>query len=393
MNPSFENQEQILFLYASPNGGHKSCAEAVRKVLNNCYPSSVYSIGIDTITHLYPILGQIIAKTYLEILRHTPQLWNFLYDNPDVEELTREIRQIFSFFNGQKLKSILEEYTPTALVCTHAVPCSVIAEQKKRGNCDLPLIGIITDYAVHSYWLHSHVDLYIVANQESAKTLATKGIEKNKIKICGIPVDPCFNKKIPKSEARKKLSLDPQKMTLLVMGGTHGWGQLKEITKELSSLKGPFQILVVAGANKELEKDLAFTQEFKNIKIVGFSKEISLLMDASDLLITKPGGMSLSEALIKELPMILVNPIPGQEERNASYLVSNQAALQIKDVKELKECVKKLFSQSEELEKLKKRINAIRTPDAAQKCAEEIIGYLNHWNQNKKFKKTILSAR
>ncbi|MBI2118422.1 MAG: hypothetical protein HYT97_02210 [Elusimicrobia bacterium] len=391
MNPSFENQEQILFLYASPNSGHKSCAEAVRKVLNNCYPSSVYSIGIDTITHLYPILGSVVAKTYLEILRHTPQLWNFLYDNPDVEELTREIRQIFSFFNGQKLRSLLEEYSPTALVCTHAVPCSVIAEQKKRGNCTLPLIGIITDYAIHSYWLHSHVDLYIVANQESANTLKMKGIEKNKIKVCGIPVDPCFNKKILKSEACKKLLLDPAKNTLLVMGGTHGWGPIREIVEELASLKGPWQILVVTGANKDLEKELAFTQTFKNIKIFGFSNEISLLMDASDLLITKPGGITLSESLIKELPMILVNPIPGQEERNASYLVSHQAALQIKNIKELKECVKKLFSQPEELKKLKEKINAIRTPDAAQKSAEEIIHFLNIWNQKKKLKKTILT--
>src|SRR3989338_7244451 len=146
--------KKIAFLYSAPSGGHKKCADAVRAVLDQPRPSHIKTVGLDAIRYLYPFLGSLIAKTYVEILKRTPQIWDFLYDNPDIAEVTRELRQLFSFLDTPKLKALLMEYRPAAFVCTHAVPSSLIAEQKRRGNCSPPLVGIVTDYDVHSYWAH-----------------------------------------------------------------------------------------------------------------------------------------------------------------------------------------------------------------------------------------------
>ncbi|MBI3012212.1 MAG: glycosyltransferase [Elusimicrobia bacterium] len=372
-----ELRQQIAFLYASPNSGHKICAGAVRKVFDSCYPSTLHTVELDTITYLYPILGSLVAKTYLEILRYTPQLWDFLYDNPEVEELTREIRQLFNIFNAQKLKFLIEQYQPTAFVCTHAVPCGVIAEYKRRGETKMPLVGILTDYAVHSYWIYPEVDLYIVANQSSEETLLRKGIRKEKIKICGIPIDPAFGNKLTKEKARKKLGLDPMKKTLLLMGGTHGWGPLQDTLDEILSLRLPIQILIVTGLNKELKSNLQRKQKSRSVQIYGYTRTIPLLMDASDILVTKPGGITTSESLAKGLPMVLVNPIPGQEERNAEHLVKNGAAVKTKNMDHFKDTLKQLLADSDKLETLAEKCQKIATPTAAWDSVHAIARLLS----------------
>lgn len=375
-------QERILFLYTSAESGHKECADSVRMGFKSFYPSSVQTVGIDAINYLYPFLGNLVAKTYLEILRYTPQIWNFLYDNPKINEITKELRQLFSFFNSSKLKLLLDEYDPTMFVCTHAIPCSVIAEQKRRGNCRLPLVAIITDYAVHSYWVDPEVNLYIVANHESQKSLTAKGVPKEKIKVCGIPISLEFNRKMNRHTARMKLGLDVQKPVILIMGGIRGFGPIEEITRELVLLQPVPQILVLTGINRDLEKKLNCYSKNENIQIFGYTSMVSILMDAADLLITKPGGMTTSEALVKELPMILVNPIPGQEVRNARYLLKHHAAVQVKNLREIRETVKQFFCHPETLKSLSENAKKISTPFAAKDAQNAIIS-LAHLKEHK----------
>lgn len=380
-----QEEERILFLYVSPNGGHKECANAVKNAFKIFYPSTIQTIGTDTIAHSYPILGPLIARTYIEVLRYTPQIWNFLYDNSNIEEITREFRQLFNSFNAPNLKSLIQEYRPTAFVCTQAIPCGVIAEQKRRGNCHIPLVAIMTDYAVHSYWIYPEVDLYIVANQESQKTLIERKIPEEKIKVYGIPIDLKFNKKMKQRKARIKLGLEPDQPVILVMGGSRGLGSITKITKEILSIQVPLQLVIVTGINEELKRELSHTHhKFKNLHIYGYTQLIPVLMDAADLLVTKPGGLTCSEALAKELPMILVNPIPGQEERNAHYILKNGAAVQVKKVEELKEVVKQFLHQPERLKLISEKSKKISKPFASWDSMEEIVYLLNKGKNGKR---------
>ena len=366
-------QTRIVFLYSAPTGGHRECAEAVRSVFQRASGSQVQTFGLDAIRTLYPLLGGLIAKTYLEILKYTPQIWDFLYDHPDLAEITRELRQLFSFLDSPKLKALLMEYRPNVFVCTHAVPAGLIAEQKRRGNCKIPLVAVVTDYDVHSFLVYPDVDLYIVANAESKEALLARGIEGTKIRICGIPVNPAFNRKISQSEARKKLGLDIHRPAVLIMGGTRGLGPIEKILEELLLLKPAPQILIVTGDNKELAGGISEHKKTRGVQIYEFTKQVPLLMDASDLLITKPGGLTSSEALIKGLPMLIVHPIPGQEERNARYLIKNGAAVQIKELKDLKEKVKYYLSHPRELSRISERMKGIATPEASYEAAGEIL--------------------
>lgn len=374
-NPRPE-EDNVLFLYAANGGGHKECADAIAKTLAARDPSRG-GVGLDAITYLYPILGPVIAKTYFEILKYTPQIWNFLYDNPDIESVTRELRELFSFLDNSKLKTLLTQYRPAAFVCTHAIPCGLIAQQKKKGKCSLPLVGVVTDFAVHSYWIYPEVDLYVVANRQSEETLLARGVPGSKIKVCGIPTDPEFNFKTDRRLARARLGLDPNKPVVLVMGGARGMGPIPEIVKEVLSLRPAPQVVVLTGTNRELREEMAHLQKLESARIQDYTREVPLFMDAADLLISKPGGITSSEALIKKLPMILAEPIPGQEERNARYLVENGAAIEAKEIAQLKDAVKSLLSGPGRRNALSESAGKISTPLAADLCAEELIRLLS----------------
>lgn len=370
------NKERVLFLYASPRSGHKSCADAIRKTLAQAYPD-VETTEQDTLSTLYPTLGPLLEKTYLEILKRTPQIWDFLYDNPDIEEITREFRQLFSFFNQPKVQHLLDDSEATAVVCTHAIPCGVIADQKRRGLCKLPLVAVVTDFAIHSYWIRPEVDLYLVANEESRRTLLNRGIAPSKVKVTGIPIAPGFKSKISPREARRALRLDEGRPAILLMGGTRGMGPIAEVAEMILAIRPQPQLLVATGTNRDLEKQLAHLGPNESLRILNFSNDIPLLMSAADVLVTKPGGLTSSEALAKNLPMVIVNPIPGQEERNTHYLIQHKSAVRLRNVKNLKRLVQRLLARPDRLHHLRQNAAAIAKPDAPFAACREILKLLN----------------
>src|SRR4051812_21252378 len=162
--------KRVLFMYISPSSGHQHAADAVREALALLEPTWE-TIGVDSFSYAYPKIGKLIARAYLEVLRRTPALWNYVYDNPDVETATREIREVLNLISAPKLKTLLVKHTPQALVCTQAAPCSVFANEKRRGEIKIPLIAVVTDFAIHSYWVYKGVDLYCVACEEAKKDL------------------------------------------------------------------------------------------------------------------------------------------------------------------------------------------------------------------------------
>src|SRR4051812_23053688 len=172
--------KRVLFMYISPSSGHQHAADAVREALALLEPTWE-TIGVDSFSYAYPKIGKLIARAYMEVLRRTPALWNYVYDNPDVETATREIREVLNLISAPKMKTLVERNDPAAIVCTQAVPCSVFAAEKRRGALSIPLIAVVTDFAIHSYWVYKEVDLYCVASQEARKDLIRYGIEASRV--------------------------------------------------------------------------------------------------------------------------------------------------------------------------------------------------------------------
>jgi processive 1,2-diacylglycerol beta-glucosyltransferase len=366
--------KHVLFLYIAISSGHQRAAEAVMNALRQMNPR-VAGHGIDSFSYAYPVVGRLVARMYLEMLEHTPQIWSYLYDNPKVEQATREIREIFNVFNKGKIYRLLKKFHPRCLVCTQAVPMTVLATLKQRGKIKVPIVGIITDYGVHSYWISRHVDLYLVGTPEIKREMVRRGVRENRILVTGIPVDPHFAAPGNRTLERERLGLDPAAPTALIMGGSKGLGPLEDTVSALRRLPARAQLMVVCGQNRSALK--ALHKQFGEdpaVRLFGFTKNISRLMDAADILISKPGGMTCAESLAKGLPLLIIRPIPGQEERNARYLLKNGAAERVETLDELVTAVDRLFREPERLAKLRDRARALAKPFSAYEAAEAILG-------------------
>lgn len=371
---------RVLFLYISVSSGHQRAAEAVREALSLLTPTWE-THGVDSFSYAYPTVGKLISKTYLEVLRRTPVLWNIVYDNPDLETATREIRDLLNLISSAKMKSLMSNYNPQALVCTQAAPCSVFAAEKRRGKIQIPLIAVVTDFAVHAYWIYKEVDLYCVASEEARKDLTRHGVPASRIVVTGIPISPGFLRRLPKEHARAKLRLDPHRPTVLIMGGSQGMGPLQEMMHDLHPL--PVQYIVTTGVNRELFRLLnkRYARD-KRVRIFGYTRLVNSLMDAADLLVTKPGGLTSSEALAKGLPMVITNPIPGQEERNARYLLHHGVAERADDPEEIAALVQSLMMHPLKLKRMAEKTKDIATPYSAMEVARHIFRLVGAVNGN-----------
>lgn len=335
-------------------------------------------VTIDAGHQTFPFLGKVVNKMYLQMLKSAPFIWEFLYDNPDVEEATQGARELLRLAGSLKLKKMLKKYRPAAVVCTQAMPAIAMAAEKRSGRLKAPLVCVITDFAVHTYWLHPEVDLYLVGHDDVKKEMIRRGIAAERIRVTGIPIRPSFGETVNMEEARHKLRLNPHKKTLLIMGGGHGLGPLDEIVKAIRTIPLPLQTVVVCGKNRGVHKKiLKVTRGDPDFHVYSYMRETALLMSAADILITKPGGLTCSEALAKQLPMILTSPIPGQEERNVRFLTRYQVANLAQTPEDLLHLVMDLLRHPKKIASMKQRARHISKPLSAWEAARVIFDLVN----------------
>lgn len=377
-------EHKILFLYLSVKSGHQKAADALQETMHSSFPL-INTLGVDTINYAYPLIGRFATRAYLEMLKKIPQIWDYLYDNPDVVEATQEIRDLFSNLNSMKLKKLIKTFHPDAIVCTHAVPCSVVATHKRKKKLKLPLIAVITDYAAHAYWLYDEVDKYFVPSQEVKNHLMRNRIPAHKIEVSGIPVSPQFYHPLDKFKARKKLHIDPNIPTVLIMGGSQGLGPIESILYVLQQLPIQIQVIVIAGFNKRLKKNLKKMSKKIHIPttILGYTEKTHTIMSGVDIIISKAGGLTSTECLATGLPMIIFNPIPGQEARNTKYLVKKGIAVKSDTLENLGQTVYKLLNNRTQLERMHERARKLWQPHANEKIAEYVKDSV--MKQQKKF--------
>lgn len=369
-----DSKKKVIFLYASKYSGHQHAALAIKQALLEQEPS-IESIDIEILSFFSPPLGRLIHKAYLQMIKKTSRIYDLLWDNQKFYKGTNGFKKIVNQLAQKKFRRVFKQFNPQVAVCTQALPCGIISRLKEKSNLPIKLIAVITDYDIHSYWIYKNVDFYMVATEGIKKKLQKKGISSEKIRITGIPVYPVFSKDKNRVELRKKLGIDNSYPVILIMGGSYGLGPILGIIRKLNVIKENFQFIVVAGRNQRLKRRLqSLAKSIKNpLKIYGYVNNIDELMSISDLLITKPGGITITEALIKKIPLIIYNAVKGQESRNYQFLINKQMAVQSKNLKILREQVSDILGNSNKRKELIRNIESFIKPDAADEIANTIL--------------------
>jgi len=286
------------------------------------------------------------------------------------------MRDAIHKFNSKKLKALLEDFRPDAVLCTQAFPCGMLSDYKENEDSRLPLIGVLTDHAPHSYWILNSVDYYITPSETSKVRFMKNGISESKIKVFGIPIHPKFTIRHDRRDISGRLGFAPGLPVVLIMGGSQGLGPVENIVDVLEGIDKDFQLAVICGTNKKLEKILyrRMRRYDKRLIVFGHIENVDEIMEVSSVVITKPGGLTTAEALSKDLPMIIVHPLPGQEAKNAEFLLQQGVAVKAEDNEDIAALVQELLLNNTKLNEMKRRAGELKRPNAASDIAGLVLG-------------------
>lgn len=363
---------RILIISASIGTGHTKAAQAIAMQVRRRYPEAVVET-VDFMADGY-YLNRLIKESYLQMLHLTPNMYDVLY------RWTKSARRfsmqgIMARAMKRNMKELLDKHRPDIVICTHPFPCSAVAYLKKTQYPNIVLTGVITDFAVHQMWIFDEVDLYFIGSADMLMAMVAKGVSRKRVAVTGIPVLPSFSE-YDRGEAKVK---DGRQLpNILIMGGGLGMGGVQESLHSLEQIARSLRIVVIAGRNKKLRRKLEkfSLRSHHSIRIYEYTDRIPELMASSQLLITKPGALTISEALTMELPMILFDPIPGQEIDNARFLEGKGAAVWVKDGEHIAGEAFALLTDPERHDAMRARARALRKPYAAA----QIVRYLEEWN-------------
>jgi processive 1,2-diacylglycerol beta-glucosyltransferase len=385
MSPSLlpNRKPRVLILSASSGAGHVRAAQALEKAfraLGNCEVEH-----IDALEHVSKLFQRLYDKAYIRMVRRAPDLMGLLYEQTDKPWRHPRERLAMDRLNTQPMIRLLKKIQPDLCVATHFLPAEILAWLIAKKKLQARHAIVVTDYDVHALWLCRTVDRYYVAIEESLEYLANIGVPREKLQVTGIPIDPLFEKSVSATDARRKLGLAASEPVLLLSAGGYGVGPLEQLVKDLLALERPWQIVAIAGKSEPLKKRLDTLSKGARktpsgqprLVPVGFTTEMDQYMAAADLLIGKAGGLTTSEALARELPMALVEPIPGQEERNADHLLEAGAAVRCNNLPAAAWKIATLVDQPEKLRVMKQAARAMAHPDAARVIAQGALGLLH----------------
>jgi processive 1,2-diacylglycerol beta-glucosyltransferase len=367
--------KKILILYATAGIGHKKAALAVKAALDETAPKGTEVILADSLDYTNALFKWSYLQAYLFMVNKLPTFWGLSYyltDNYFVNLIVSQIRRLNNWTNSFKLVKYLKDLKPDVIISTHFFASEVIGELKKNGGINSKLITVVTDYRLHSWWIAPCTDIYVVAGEGAKDDLIRWKVDPSRVKVMGIPVEPIFTKPIDAAAVAQKAGFRRDIFTVLVIGGGFGMGPIEEIAGTVGKLSKKAQLAVICGHNEELVAKIeALRPGMKNIdlKVMGFINNVYEYMAIADVLISKSGGITVSESLARELPMIVIAPIIGQETRNCDFIVGRGAAIRLSKVSELDETLDDLIAHPEKVASLKEAIGKIRKPMACYDVA------------------------
>ncbi|HIR56316.1 MAG TPA: glycosyltransferase [Candidatus Gallacutalibacter pullicola] len=345
---------RILILSAATGGGHMRAAHALEEAIRRKSPETEVRV-VDFLKEISPILDKTICDGYHFLATKTPKVFGKLYQKTNEETPFSQIVPKFNSLFCQELVPLMEEFRPDAVVTTHPFATEMVSRLKEKGALFAPLICIMTDYGPHKAWFADRVDAYIVSAQDMVEEMVMMGVDRNKIFPFGIPVHSVFFYKEDKNKLQQELGLTPGLPTILIMAGSFGVTNIAKIYRSIAVIDMPFQMIVITGRNQRLYDYFSeiIPESPKKTKLVFFTNEVEKYMHASDLIITKPGGLTVSEALACNIPLAVFDAIPGQEEDNANFLLQHEMAIRIQKGEDCADSIRALLQDHERLEKMR----------------------------------------
>jgi processive 1,2-diacylglycerol beta-glucosyltransferase len=363
-------KKRILILSASVGSGHVKAADALARAFRSREDVEEV-LSDDSLDHTNVLHKQLYSSLYKRLSALLPEFLGWWYETSDDPWVSDKGRLIFDLPQALPLINLLKDFKPDAVICTHFMPAGIVSYLIGAGKLDTQLGIVITDFHFHAFWITRAFHWYFVAQEEDKIHMEGLGLPKDRIHVTGIPVEPEFSLSVDKAAVLAKYDLSTDRPTLLVAAGTLGLSPAVAVVKRLLELDRDFQAIVLCGKNEELRTDVERLVEGKKdrFRVVGFTTDMPELMASASLLLSKPGGMTTAEALARGLPMVILDPIGGQEERNADVLLENGAAVKCTEVTVLNHKVARLLDDPARLALMSENARRLGRPGAAADIA------------------------
>jgi processive 1,2-diacylglycerol beta-glucosyltransferase len=370
--------DKVLVLSASAGAGHVRAAQAIESALKEMKVARDVR-HVDTLDYTNKLFRRLYSRAYLDLVNNAPEVLGWLYDQLDKPWKNERRRLALDKLNTRPFVKLLKEYQPEIVICTHFLPAEIISwlRAKERLSCRQAIV--VTDFDVHAMWLCHHYEHYFVALDETRQHLIKLGIPQDKLTVSGIPVDPIFAQPKDKQEMRRKHNLKADRTTILVSAGGFGVGSIEHLMTPLMELRHPAQIISICGRNEEMRRKVEeLAQKLPPdtqvaVKALGYTTEMDELMAASDIVLGKPGGLTTSEALARSLIFVIVNPIPGQEERNSDHLLEEGVAIRCNNLPVLAYKVDKLLDDKARFAFMQSNARRLARPRAAYDIVAKML--------------------
>lgn len=372
--------KKILIFYGAYGGGHLSAAKAIKEYIDSHY-SDCETMLVDCVEYINKYLNKLSTTAYKEMAKKAPWMWKRVYSNSDHGALAK-ISTTSNKLMSRKLNTILQEFKPDLVISTHPFSNQMCTTLKKKKKISCKIATVLTDMAPHSQWTvdSEYIDYFFVSNKEMKISLSNEGIADFKIFVTGIPLSSRFKEKFDKEKIFEEFELDSSKTTILFfVGGEFGLGRKRTslVFRALIRLFKNFQVVAISGKNKRMNSKLKKIVDLYNasdrVKVLDYTNKVPELMSISNVVITKPGGLTTTESLVSNLPLILINPIPGQEEENADFLVRNGVAIWIKKKDNIARILKNLYRHPEKIEEMRSHIPDLAKPNSTKDICDILM--------------------
>lgn len=361
---------KVLIFSVSIGAGHDLAAQAIAKELVDRLDAQVDII--DTFQYINPALNRVVRGSYMETLKFSPKVWGYLYTQAETPNHFVDLSGILSKLFSPKLEHLVREKHPDVVICTHAFPCGMLSMLKEKRQLNFPLVAVLTDFTVHPFWIYNNVNHYVLPAAELKYYLYPYQVQDKQIWPCGLPIRSEFAR--PDSAPAAKLRLGLTELpTILIMGGGLGLGAINKLTELVANADIPLQVLTVAGRNKKLYDQLQKLKTSNPLHIYSFVEDIPTLIHAADIVISKPGGLTTAEVLACGKPMMIVAPIPGQEERNTDFLLNNGLAVKARDLSEVLPLLQQLLASPRQIQRIRAVAQEVGNPLAARDLVQNLV--------------------
>jgi len=367
---------RVFIATVSAGAGHSQAAAALEEAWRTERPRDTIA-RLDALDFVPKLYRQLYLKSYVRLVERAPDLWSYVFkktDNPALLRKLTRVRRSLAKWKAARFIRQMRGFKPDVVLCTHYMPLEIVGRLKAKGRGRFsPLtVSVVTDFEAHALWMEPGVDLYCVAVEETKARLVARGAAAENVLVTGIPIARKFSLAVEPTTVRRRLGLRDDLPVLLVLGGGLGLGPVAMVLRELNKLATAVQVVVVCGRNEELRRELATLECRHPTHVLGFVTAMHEIMAVADLVLTKPGGLTTSEALAMGKPLFVLNPIPGQEAANSDFLLGHGAAAKANRVEDLPFRLEKLLG-STKLAELARAAKALGQRGAATAICRAVL--------------------